>query len=254
MALDQARRLAPAGAREPKYYGLKRHLTELAGSLPPGTAVPPERTLAVDFGTSRTTVRQALQQLVAEGRLERFQGRGTFVARPKLAQSLQLTSYTQDVRAHGLEPTSRTVVLEQIRADEELAARLAVRPGERVIHLERVRLADGEPLAIERTYLSAARFPGLRRHLTRLGSLYAALGQEYGVHPAEAEETIETALATPDEGALLGVDTGLPLLVLWRHSRDAEGTPVEWVRSAYRGDRVRFVATLRRPDGSQGSG
>jgi GntR family transcriptional regulator len=108
-------------------------------------------------------------------------------------------------------------------------------------------MADGEPMAIERTYLSAARFPGLRRHLVRLGSLYAALDQEYGVVPVEAEETIETALASPEEAAVLGIDTGLPLLLLSRHTRDASGAPVEWVRSVYRGDRYKFVTTLRRP-------
>ena len=73
-------------------------------SLGPGSAVPPERELAVEFTTSRTTVRQALTELVVEGRLERIQGRGTFVAKPKVAQILQLTSYTQDMQAQGLAP------------------------------------------------------------------------------------------------------------------------------------------------------
>jgi GntR family transcriptional regulator len=237
----------PQPPREPKYYRLKRHLTELTRTLPPGSAVPPERTLAIEFGTSRTTVRQALQELVVEGRLERQQGRGTFVAKPKVAQSLQLTSYTQDMLAQGMQPTSRVLVLDQVRADDVLAERLDVRRGERLVHLERLRLADGEPMAIERTYLSAARFPRLRQHLLRLGSLYAALDAEFGVRPVQAEETIETALASPEEAALLGVDTGLPMLLLSRHSLDAEGAPVEWVRSVYRGDRYKFVTHLQRP-------
>src|SRR5216117_3149021 len=118
MTLEQAATLAAQPTREPKYYRLKRHLTELTRTQPPGSPVPPERTLAVEFGTSRTTVRQALQELVVEGRLDRIQGKGTFVAKPKVAQSLQLTSYTQDMRAQGLEPTSRVIVLDQVRADE----------------------------------------------------------------------------------------------------------------------------------------
>jgi GntR family transcriptional regulator len=153
------------------------------------------------------------------------------------------------MRAQGMEPTSQVLVLDQVRADDVLAERLAVRPGDRLVHLERLRLADGEPMAIERTYLSAVRFPGLRRHLVRLGSLYAALDTEYGVRPVEAEETIETALASPEEAALLGVDTGLPLLLLSRHSLDLQGEPVEYVRSVYRGDRYKFVTRLSRPDG-----
>ena len=152
------------------------------------------------------------------------------------------------MRAQGLEPTSRVIVLETVRADDDvLVDRLGIRRGDRVVHLERLRMADGEPMAIERTYLSAARFPGLKRHLVRLGSLYAALDQEYGVVPVEAEETIETALASPEESAVLGIDTGLPLLLLSRHTRDEGGEPVEWVRSVYRGDRYKFVTTLRRP-------
>jgi GntR family transcriptional regulator len=248
MTIDAVRAPSPAAAREPKYYRLKRHLTELTRTQPPGSPVPPERALAAEFGTSRTTVRQALQELVVEGRLQRFQGKGTFVAKPKVAQVLQLTSYTQDVLGQGMEPASRLIALDDVTADDALAERLDVPAGGPLLRLDRLRLADGEPMAIERTFLSAARFPQLRRHLARLGSLYTTLDQEYGVRPAQAEETIETALATPEEAALLGIDTGLPLLLLSRHSRDEHGRPVEWARSAYRGDRYKFVTRLHRPD------
>lgn len=233
--------------REPKYYGLKRHLTELTRTLPPGSPVPPERTLATEFETSRTTVRQALQELVVEGRLERHQGRGTFVAHPKVTQALELISYTEDMEAQGVDPTSRTLALEYVKADPLLATRLGVATGARVLFLERLRQADGEPMAIERTYLSAARFPGLRAHLSRAGSLYQVLDAEYGVRPQLAEDTVETALAAPEEAALLGVDTGLPLLLLSRHSFDADGRPIEWARALYRGDRYKFIARLTRP-------
>ena len=233
--------------REPKYYRLKRHLTEMTRTLPPGSPVPPERTLATDFETSRTTVRQALQELVVEGRLERQQGRGTFVALPKVTQALELTSYTEDMRAHGVDPTSKVLALEYVKADELLASRLAVGLGARVLLLERLRRADGEPMAIERTFLSAARFPGLRARLARAESLYEVLDEHYGVHPEVADDTVETALASPAEAALLGVDTGLPLLLLSRHSFDHQGQPIEWARSLYRGDRYKFTARLTRP-------
>jgi GntR family transcriptional regulator len=246
----------PAGApggdaerapREPKYWQLKRHLLELTRTLPPGTFVPPERTLSAEFGTSRTTVRQAIQELVVEGRLARVQGKGTFVARPKVAQTLQLTSYTEDMRAQGLAPASRLLDVGHIAADDTLAERLAIRPGNRVLRIERLRLADGEPMAIETTHLAAARFPRLRQNLLKHSSLYAALAEAYGVQLAGAEETIETALAAPREADLLGADVGLPLLLLSRHSFDVAGQPVEWVRSLYRGDRYKFVARLKRP-------
>jgi GntR family transcriptional regulator len=234
--------------RVPKYYRLKRHLLEITETLPPGSPVPAERTLAGEFDTSRTTVRQALQELVIEGRLERIQGKGTFVAKPKVAQALQLTSYTEDMRAQGLEPASRLLDIAYVTADDRLAALLAVAAGGRVLRIERLRLASGEPMAIETTHLSQDKFPGLRRHLGRYTSLYAALAEVYGVRLAAAEETIETSPATPREAGLLGTDVGLPMLMLSRHSRDAAGEPVEWVRSVYRGDRYKFVAGLHRPN------
>jgi GntR family transcriptional regulator len=236
-------------ARVPKYYRLKRHLLEMTETLPPGTPVPPERTLAAEFDTSRTTVRQALQELVVEGRLERIQGKGTFVAKPKVSQALQLTSYTEDMKAQGLEPTSQLLDIGYVTADDRLAGLLDIAAGGRVLRIERLRLASGEPMAIETTHLSAKRFPALRRSLVKYTSLYTALAEVYDVRPAEAEETIETSLATPREAGLLGTDVGLPMLMLSRHSRDASGEPVEWVRSVYRGDRYKFVARLQRPNG-----
>lgn len=146
-------------ARVPKYYRLKKHLLDMTETLPPGTPVPPERTLAAEFDTSRTTVRQALQELVVEGRLERIQGKGTFVAKPKVSQALQLTSYTEDMRAQGLEPTSQLLDIGYVTADDTLAGLLDIAAGGRVLRIERLRLASGEPMAIETTHLSAKRFP-----------------------------------------------------------------------------------------------
>ncbi|MFF2375934.1 GntR family transcriptional regulator [Streptomyces xiamenensis] len=234
-------------ARVPKYYRLKRHLLRMTETLPPGTPVPPERSLAIEFDTSRTTVRQALQELVVEGRLERIQGKGTFVAKPKVSQALQLTSYTEDMRAQGLEPTSQLLDIGYVTADERLSRLLGLPEGGRVLRIERLRLASGEPMALETTHLSQERFPALRRSLVRFTSLYTALAEVYGVHLARAEETIETSLANPREAGLLGTDVGLPMLMLSRHSFATDGEPVEWVRSVYRGDRYKFVANLERP-------
>ncbi|MFF4716986.1 GntR family transcriptional regulator [Streptomyces eurythermus] len=237
-------------ARVPKYYRIKQQLLTMAEALQPGSAMPAERLLAVRFDTSRTTVRQALQELVGEGRLDRIQGKGTFVAQPKLYRTLQLTSHTEDMRAQGLTPASQVLDIGEVPADEQLAGLLGIGIGERVLRIERLRLASGDPMAIETTHLSVRRFPGLRRSLATYPSLYTALAEVYGVHLAEADETIETSLSTPREAQLLATDVGLPMLLLSRHSRDAQGTPVEWVRSVYRGSRYKFVAALRRPGGT----
>src|SRR5487761_1124652 len=231
----------------PKYYQVKRELLAFTATLDPGSPVPPERELARSYGTSRTTVRQALAELVIEGRLLRMQGKGTFVAKPKVAQLLELASYTEGMRAHGLHPQTKILDIGYVTADEELATLLAVRPGGRLLRVHRLRLADGEPMSIDTSHLPARRFPGLRRQLDRHSSLYETLADSYGVRLAEAEETIETVLAGPEDARLLGVDVGLPLLLLSRHALDVEGRPVEWAQSWYRGDRYKFVTRLRPP-------
>jgi GntR family transcriptional regulator len=233
--------------RLPKYYQVKRQLLEFTATLDPGSPVPPERELARSYGTSRTTVRQALAELVVEGRLLRMQGKGTFVATPKVAQLLELTSYTEGMRAHGLHPETKILDIGYVSADDQLAALLGIRTGGRVLRVHRLRLADGEPMSIDTSHLPGRRFPGLRRALERqLASLYETLRITYGIQLAEAEETIETVLADPHDARLLGVDPGLPLLLLSRHAFDVAGEPVEWAQSWYRGDRYKFVTRLRR--------
>jgi GntR family transcriptional regulator len=232
--------------RLPKYYTVKSQLLELIGAMPPGSPVPPERELARDYGTSRTTVRQALAELVVEGRLLRRQGKGTFVAKPKVAQSLELASYTEGMRAHGLHPQTRILEIGYMAADEDLAARLGIRTGARTLRIHRLRLADGEPMSVDTSHLPARRFPGLRKQLNRHSSLYETLASAYGVKLTEAEETIETVLADPHNADLLAVDIGLPLLLLSRHAVDTTGETVEWAQSWYRGDRYKFVTRLRR--------
>lgn len=237
----------PRVQREPKYWGLKRHLLDILGSLPPGSPIPTERSLASEFDVSRTTVRQALAELTVEGRLLRVQGKGTFAAEPKVAQRLQLSSYTEDMLAQGREPSSRLLELSEIPADAELARLLGIRAGAKVLRLHRLRLADGEPMALETTHLPLGRFRGLRRYVAGGGSLYQVLRDKFDVEMGHAEETIETALAGPQEADQLGADVGMPMLLLSRHSFGTDGRPVEWVRSVYRGDRYKFVATLNRP-------
>jgi GntR family transcriptional regulator len=238
------------GRHYPKYYLVKGHLADMLAGLGPGQALPAERALAGTFSTSRTTVRQALRELTIEGRLVRMQGRGTFAALPKVAQPLQLTSYTEDMRRQGLASSSRLLSVGYVRADEELSRRLDVRPRARVLRVERLRLAREQPMAIETTHLDAGRFPGLAKRLGDSVSLYALLAADYGVHLAAAEETIETVPAPPKEAEMLEVTVGYPMLLLSRHSRDTGGRPVEFALSFYRGDRYKFVAQLQRPAGA----
>ena len=233
--------------REPKYWGLKQHLLDLLRSLPAGSPIPTERSLASQFDVSRTTVRQALAELTVEGRLVRVQGKGTFAATPKVAQRLQLSSYTQDMRAQGRQPTSRLLEIVEGPADEHLAALLNGGANSMVLRMRRLRLADGEPMAIETTHLPLPRFRGLGAMLEAGGSLYQLMQDHFDLKFGHAEETIETALASPEEAELLGSEVGLPMLLLSRHSFDSGGRSVEWARALYRGDRYKFVARLDPP-------
>src|ERR1039457_5108543 len=130
--------LAP---RLPKYYQVKRELLELTAALDAGSPVPSERELAQSYGTSMTTVRQALAELVVEGRLLRMQGKGTFVAKPKVAQALELASYTEGMRAQGLHPQTKILDIGYVTTDEQLATLLGIRAGGRALRIHRLGLA-----------------------------------------------------------------------------------------------------------------
>jgi GntR family transcriptional regulator len=231
----------------PKYYELRQWLRAQVDGMAPGTPVTPERALSERFNVSRTTVRQALHDLAVEGRIVRRQGRGTFVAPPKLTQPMQLQSYTQAMTSQGRRPGSRVVDVAVVDAEPDVAEHLGLEPGVPVVRLERVRYADDEPMAVETVYLEHARFPDVGDELTSDASLYRLLAERYGVEPAGAEETIETVLAPPAAARILGTDAATPMLLLTRSTRDDAGRPVEYVRSLYRGDRFRFRVELPRP-------
>jgi GntR family transcriptional regulator len=231
--------------RVPKYFAVKEQLLDSIRDLPEGSPLPTERVLAEEYGVSRTTVRQALADLLVEGRVYRLQGKGTFVARPKVVQTLALTSYTQDMQARGLSPASRVIAAERLPAFPEVAEMLELPPRTEVLRVQRLRLANLEPMAVETLFVEAARFPGLEERLTDNGSFYALLRTEYGIALEEAEETIESGIASPSDSQLLGTEMGWPMLLLTRRTWDVEGRPVEFVRSLYRGDRYRFITRLK---------
>jgi GntR family transcriptional regulator len=240
---------AAAAARvRPKYDRLKDTVLATIENAAPGTPLAPERELCAQHGVSRTTVRQALQELELEGYIIRHQGRGTFVARRKVSLALQMVSYTEDMRRRGLRPSSQLLAAEEIEASVEVAGYLGLPPSGKALRVERLRLADDEPMALAVTYLPAQRVTGLAALLHDEASLYAILAQSYGIVPTEAEETFESVLASPENAELLGTQPGAALTLLTRRSWDSAGVPVEFARSYYRGDRYRFVTHLQRSD------
>lgn len=226
----------------PKPYVVRTGLDEILAGLSEGDAFPPERELALRFGVARDTVRQAVHELLVEGRIER-RGRGTVVSRPKLVQPLSLKSYTEGAQRMGRVPGRLLVSCESVTVDAEITAALDVAPTVRVMHLERVLLADGARIGLESSYLPLHRFASLLETFDPTTSLYAAI-RERGVVFGEATERIETVLPTPREAGLLESTTAMPMLLLNRRSVDTDGCPIEVVRALYRGDRVAFEATL----------
>jgi GntR family transcriptional regulator len=236
---------APAVAQL-KSRRLRDALLDMIRDRVPGAALPTERELCTEFGVSRATVRHVLQGLEAEQRIFRRQGKGTFVALAKIEEPLGLTSHTEEMRARGIAPGSKLITVSRIEAGVEVAAALRLDPEAEVLRIERLRLADGEPIAIEVLFLNAERFDGISASLGDNVSFYQLLHSDYGVELDSAEETIEAVLAGAREARLLGCLPGSALLQLSRLTTDTQLGPIEYVQSFYRGDRFRFRQHLAR--------
>ncbi len=232
----------------PKYLQLREILLDLIEEAAPraDAPIPSERDLARQYGLSRMTVRAAVDRLASEGRLTRIQGKGTFTARQKIEMRLRLESFTDDMRARGMAGGARVLSRRVIRAPARVARVLGVAPGSRVHLIERLRTADGEPMAVERSHIPAALAPGLSDIPLSGRSLYTVLGERFGIVLDRGEQTIEAGLAGPGDAALLGLGEGSAVLLLQRWSF-AGRTCVELTVSTYRGDRYRLRAALQNP-------
>ena len=215
----------------PKYYRVKRrHPRADRRTCPPAHGVPTERELAERFETSRTTVRQAIAELVVDGRLERTQGRGTFVAQPKLMQVRQLTSFSQDPTTRDGSRAASCWTSTNGPPTPNWPSHLAVAPGTPSIASSGYapRLTNRSRT---RSPTSRGPLPALAEELAERGSLYRTMREAYGIDLAAVEDIVETALADPVSRDLLEVDTGLPMLLVHRTGWDDSGRVVEWTRS-----------------------
>jgi GntR family transcriptional regulator len=231
----------------PAYAQIEQRLGRLieSGALPVGERVPSERELAELAGVSRLTARAALDSLARRGLLDRGVGRrGTVVRSSKL--NLDLTSFagfTEMLGRHGIEAAAVVQSLARLPAPDEVADQLALDPGDEVYRVRRVRLADSEPLALEDSWIPAARFPGLLEFDLR-GSLYGLMRERYGVAPVHAVQRLEPVLAEGQHAEALGVAPGSPLMLVRRVASCPAGDPVEFALDHHRGDRARFVVAV----------
>jgi GntR family transcriptional regulator len=226
-----------------KQSAARQQVLELIERLGVGTAIPSERQLSADLGVSRLTVRAALDELAREGYLVRRRGSGTYVQHPKISQQLTMTSFSEDMRRRGMAPSSKTLSLNRELAGARLGRFLNVSPGEEIVVVKRLRLADGVSMAIETLHIPATVVPGIQpRDLE--GSYYELLRARYGIEIATATQTIEPTVTNEEESEALGVPLHSPAFLFERTSRDEGGRTLEFVHSIYRGDRYQIVSEL----------
>src|SRR5437867_4146200 len=162
-----------------KQSATRQQVLDLIERLGVGTAIPSERQLSADLGVSRLTLRAALDDLAREGYVVRRRGSGTYVQQPKIAQELTMTSFSEDMRRRGMVPGSRTLSLSRHLAGARLGRFLQVSPSEQILVIKRLRLADGETMAIETLHLPESLVPGLEAKDLG-GSFYELYRDRYG--------------------------------------------------------------------------
>lgn len=235
----------PSSAPTPRYLRLADVLRErIAGhAVRVGEALPSERDLSERTGLSRVTVRRAIDMLLREGILSRRRGSGTYVAARIQQPASVLAGFSADMASRGAAPGSIWLDRRLATPTPEEAMILAVAPDDQVVRIARVRTADGEPMAIERAVLPARLLPSPD---LVTDSLYAALAR-LGRAPVRGLQRLQASLATQIEARHLSVPVGAAILRIERRTFLASGAPVEFTRSAYRGDLYDFVAEVRDP-------
>lgn len=215
--------------------------------LKPRDCLPSEREYSERYRISRMTVRQAITELVNEGLLVRQQGKGTFVAEAKIERGLmKLISFTEDMESRGYQPSAQLISVQERRVDETVASALNLDRVDKILVIQRLRLADGEPMALETCHLAKKKFPDILKEDLQGQSLYQILHERYQVIPERANQTIEPGIAKPQVARLLQIRTGDPILAFETTTFDQDDRPVEFVTAIYRGDRYKFFVELKK--------
>jgi GntR family transcriptional regulator len=225
---------------------LRSHLLALVdGELAPHDKLPTERGLAEEFSVSRLTVRRALDRLERDGRVYRIQGSGTFVKEPRVTKSVELTSFSEDMRARGMVPGSQVLTSERGPAGDANGWALGLSPQDPVWHLRRLRTADGLPMCLENLVIPAHLIPaGFEIDASK--SLYAELGTRVTFRPDHAKQTIRATVLDEEAAELLGVAPFSAALEVERTVLDPRGVAIELTQSLYRADRYSYELQISR--------
>jgi GntR family transcriptional regulator len=220
-----------------------------ATTLPPGSQLPPEDSLTARFSVSRTTVRKAVESLVARGLVEIQRGKGTFVTEPKIRQDLaELTGFVEDMLTLGRNPTARLLDKRAVPATKTVAQHLAIPLGAQVYRIERVRLADGVAMSFDETYLPLEIGEKIASNDLEAEPIFALLEGKYDLPLIEAQYQLEAVTAAEHVAQALGIEVGSPIFLIERTSYTEGQKPVDYEKLYYRGDLIKFVTRLsRRP-------
>ncbi len=228
----------------PLYFQVASRIEQAiaSGVLPAGSRLENEIALVERLGVSRPTVRRALQELVGKGLLVRRRGVGTQVVQRPVTRKVELTSLYDDLSRGGQRPTTTLLSHEVIAADEQLAERLSLAAGAPILHLRRLRLTGGIPLAVLENFLPEE-FTDLPVAELESRGLYQLM-RVRGTHMRVAQQRIGARPATPEESRLLAVKRSSPLLTMDRTTYDDSGAAVEFGHHCYRPDLYSFEITL----------
>lgn len=218
---------------------------QIVNHLSPHDRIPPERDLSQSFGVSRMTVSRVIERLQYEGLVYRNQGSGTFVSERRIAKSVELNSFSEDMRMRGMTPGSASVFVSTANAGIDVGARLGIGPREPVTVIERVRTADGEPMCLETAYIARSVVPQITEQ-DCMGSLYDLLSQRHGIRIETAEQTISVTCLEKKTADALGVGEFSPAFRVDRLALTASGRKIEYAVSLYRGDRYSYELVLSR--------
>jgi len=233
----------------PLYHQIQQRLLDQiqSGELKPGEPLPSIQQIATRMGVSQMTVRQAVGALCEIGVIYSRQGKGTFISGIKLERDFrQVLSFSEETQARGATPSSNLLSFRIQLPTQEVKEALGLSDGERVFNLHRVRCGNSIPMGIESSCLPVQLCPGLIETFDPTTSLYDELAHQYGIQLMVTDEVVEVGKASAEDARLLEIAPQSPVFLFMRVSYLENGTPVEHVKSVYRGDKYKIVNRLMR--------
>ena len=226
------------------YEGIARDIE--SGIFDENEKLPSERELCNTLGISRSTVRQAMFELEKDGYIYKEHGRGMFVSFESFKQNLlNFYSFTDEMIKLGKKPSSKVLRFEEVPASARLARKLAVKENDSLYQFTRLRLADGEPIILETSYLPAARFPGLSKEQLEKQPMYDTFREDYEMNFSKAKEVFKSVVIRNHEAEALEVNVQTPGMMIERYTYEKQDI-VEYTMSIARGDKFEYVVTLEK--------